>query len=76
VIQEVVDKANRIFLLALLAVDNLVISLKDGNTDEELKESLDSLHLDLKNPFGRIIPQIPQNFIHDTIKYVNMLKFE
>jgi hypothetical protein len=76
VIQEVVDKGNRAFLWAVLAVDNFVIGLEDGNTDEELKERLDSLHLDLRNLFACIIPHIPRNYIHDTIKYVNMLKFE
>jgi hypothetical protein len=76
VIQEVVDKANRAFLWVLLAVGNRVIGLKDGNTDKELKERLDSLYLDLKNPFARIIQQILLNYVHGTIKYVNMLKFE
>jgi len=72
-VEIVVEKARGVFLWVELVVNNLIIGLEEGDTDNELEARLELLPSGLENLYRRIVEQVPNNYIHDTINYTNLL---
>jgi hypothetical protein len=72
-VEIVVEKARGVFLWVEIVVNNLIIGLEEGDTNDEIEARLELLPSGLENLYRRIIEQVPNNYIHDTINYTNLL---
>jgi hypothetical protein len=72
-IDNILEKASGVFLWVKLVVEEIIIGLEDGDTDQELQERLDSLPPELEDLYQRIIVQISPKHWRDTFNYFQLL---
>lgn len=71
-INHVVHKAERVFLWVDLVVTQLVLSIEEEAEAQKLREQLFDLPKDLRGLYARTVAKIPQNHIHDAIKFIRL----
>jgi hypothetical protein len=71
-IDNILEKSSGVFLWAKLVVEEIIIGLEDGDTDQELQERLDSLPPELEDLYQRIIVQISPKHWRDTFNYFQL----
>lgn len=72
-IQNIVDKAEGVFLWVKLVVKDISLGLEAGNTDLELQRRLDVLPIGIKDLYAKIIGDLDPNYLHTTWTYLQML---
>jgi hypothetical protein len=72
-IDNIFEKASDVFMWVKPAVEETIIALEDGYTDQELQECLDSLPPELEDLYQRIIVQISPKHWRDTFNYFQLL---
>jgi hypothetical protein len=72
-INNILEKASGVFLWVKLVVEEIIIGLEDGDTDQELQERLDSLPPELEDLYQRIIVQISPKHWRDAFNYFQLL---
>ena len=71
-IDALVDKAEGVFLWVDLVVTQLILSIEEDKTVEELRMQLDDMPDGLRKLYSRIVDKIPQRFLHDTTNFLRM----
>ena len=71
-IDDVVHKAEGVFLWVDLVVTQLVLSIEEEAEAQKLREQFYDLPKDLRGLYARTVAKIPQNHIHDAINFLRM----
>ena len=71
-IDNVVHKAEGVFLWVNLVVTQLVISIEEEVEAQKLSKQLYDLPNDLQGLYARTVARIPQRYLHDAINFLRM----
>jgi len=72
-VNQIAVKAEGVFLWVEVIINNLIIGVEEGDTMAELEAHLDSLPPSIEALYGRILLQIPDEYVADCINYVNLI---
>ena len=72
-IRKITRKAQGVFLWVKVVVNNLIIGMEEGSTNQELIKTLDSLPDELEDLYCSIIGGIPKGYFHEAKRCLRLM---